>query len=250
MKYIIGIAIIIFSFKLSAQINQVDSKGRKQGEWAKAYPNSKVLQYHGQFKDDKPVGTFTYYYQNKKVKAVIKHESGSNRSVAYMYHDNGELMSHGIYRDMKKDSVWMNFGPSGRLSTKETYLKDSLHGTKTIYFVPEDPQDKRRIVSAIYNYNNGVIDGAFTEYFDVGSVRRTGAYLNGQKHGEWMSYEPTGQKLNLTRYKNGARHGWCIAYEHGKEVNRMYYYMGDHYEGERLQKLFRQMKAKGVNPND
>ncbi len=55
-------------------MNQTDSKGRKQGPWRKLERG--VLKYEGQFRDDKPVGTFTYYYDNKSIKAVSHFESG------------------------------------------------------------------------------------------------------------------------------------------------------------------------------
>jgi antitoxin component YwqK of YwqJK toxin-antitoxin module len=121
MKVLLMLVFLFFGFVSMAQLNQTDAKGRKQGEWAKTYPKSRVYQYKGQFKDDKPIGTFTYYYESGKVKAVIKHDAGSARSVAYYYHENGNAMSHGIFRNMKKDSIWLNFLPSGRLSTTETY---------------------------------------------------------------------------------------------------------------------------------
>lgn len=233
-----------------AQLNQTDSKGRKQGEWAKTYPNSRVYQYKGQFKDDKPIGTFTYFYPNTKVKAVIKHDANSNRSVAYMYHDNGEIMSYGIYRDMKKDSVWLNFGPSGRLSNTETYRADSLHGPKTVYFVPEDPNDKTQRVASVYNYVNGKVDGSFIEYYDNGVTKKTGKFVNNRREGEWITYEPTGKRMMLERFKNGVKHGWFIAYDAaGNEANRVYYYHGKLVEGEALKELLQQMKERGINPN-
>lgn len=251
MKFLSTIVITLMAMSSFAQLNQVDAKGRKQGEWAKTYPKSIVYQYRGQFKDDKPVGTFTYFYPNKKVKAVIKHEAGTNRSVANMYHDNGEIMSIGIYINGKKDSVWMNFGPSGRLSNKETYKADSLHGKKTIYYVPADIHDKSRKVSGEYNYVNGTIDGPFVEYFDNGAVQRTGAYINGRRHGEWTTYQFGGAKMMFDRYKNGVKHGWCMAYdESGKEINRIYFYNGEEYKGERLKLLMSNMKASGINPNE
>ena len=40
--------------------NRTDEKGRKQGEWAKAWPGG-TLRYQGQFKDDRPVGLFRYF---------------------------------------------------------------------------------------------------------------------------------------------------------------------------------------------
>ena len=94
--------------------------------WQKSYPKSTAFEYKGQFKDDKPVGTFTYYYPSTKVKAVIKHDEKTGRSAALMYHESGVLFARGIYKNQLKDSVWDYFGPSGRLSKKETYLKDQL----------------------------------------------------------------------------------------------------------------------------
>lgn len=251
MKNIVAFLFFSLSFGLIAQLNQVDAKGRKQGEWAKTYPGSKVYQYRGQFKDDKPVGTFTYFYFTTKVKALVKHDADGIRSLANMYHENGEIMSIGIYKNGQKDSVWMNFGPSGRLSNTETYFKDSLHGVKTVYFVSEDITDKRRIVAATYKYVNGKIDGEFKEYFDNGVVRKTGQYLNSRRHGEWISYQPNGYRLMLERFKNGQQHGWSLAYDDlGKESNRVYFYYGKKVEGKALEELMAKLKAKGINPNE
>lgn len=251
MKFISTVLFLLITLGSFSQMNQVDAKGKKQGEWGKTYPRSIVYQYRGQFKDDKPVGTFTYFYPNKKVKAVVQHDANGIRSVANLYHDNGEIMSIGIYINGKKDSVWMNFGPSGRLSNTETYKADSLHGKKTIYYVPEEVTDKRRIVLGEYNYVNGKMDGAFKEYFDNKTIKQTGAYVNGRRQGEWITYHPGGQKMALDRYKNGVKHGWFIAYDgSGKEINRMYFYNGEEYKGERLKLLMSNLKAKGVNPND
>ena len=56
--------LMVISPFINAQINKVDEKGKKQGVWEKTYPRSKVLHYKGQFKDDKPVGTFQYFYSS------------------------------------------------------------------------------------------------------------------------------------------------------------------------------------------
>lgn len=248
-----GILVIfsIISLAISfAQPNVTDAKGRKQGEWGKAYPKSNVYIYRGQFKDDKPVGTFTYFYPSRKVKAVVKHDPTGNRSVGNFYHENGQIMSIGIYRNEKKDSVWMNFGPSGRLSNTETYLNDSLHGKKTVYYIPPDLADKRQIVASVYNFENGQVEGSFTEYFDNGQVKKTGQYLNHRRHGEWITYELGGQRMMLERFKNGQKHGWFIGYENGKEANRMYFHFGNEVKGDALKDLMQQMKAKGINPNE
>jgi antitoxin component YwqK of YwqJK toxin-antitoxin module len=250
MKLVLAI-IFIPLFLFSQELNQVDSKGRKQGSWAKTYPNSRVYQYKGQFKDDKPIGTFTYFYESTKVKAIIKHNANSNRSEAFFYHENGNLMSYGIYRDMKKDSVWLNFLPSGRLSNTESYKNDLLHGKKVVYYVPENLEDKSRLIATIYNYSNGKLNGETIDYFDIGSVKMRGNYENDKKVGVWEYYHLSGKKMMLERYKNGVRHGWCFAYdETGKETGKMYYYYGKKLEGKELEEKMKQMKAKGINPNE
>ena len=69
MKIKLTLLVVLLAGTGFAQINQVDSQGRKQGKWEKTHPESAVYQYRGEFKDDKPVGKFTYYYESSKVKA-------------------------------------------------------------------------------------------------------------------------------------------------------------------------------------
>ncbi|MDC3253192.1 hypothetical protein OAU25_02965, partial [Crocinitomicaceae bacterium] len=165
MKCSLFFFLILFGFGAFSQINEVDSQGRKQGKWEKIYEGTRVYTYRGQFKDDLPVGKFVYFYKSQKVKAVINHnvvETG--RSVAfYYYEDGGKPMSYGIYRNMKKDSVWSNFTPSGRLSSTETFENGKLHGLKTIYFIPDLRSDKSRVISTTMVYADGLLDGAYQE---------------------------------------------------------------------------------------
>jgi antitoxin component YwqK of YwqJK toxin-antitoxin module len=225
--------------------NVIDANGKKQGQWSKLYPGTKVYQYKGQFKDDKPVGTFMYYYQSSKLKAIVKHIEGSNRSEAQFYHDNGVIMSKGIYLDLKKDSVWSNFGPTGRLSNKETYKADVLHGKKTIFFVSEDPNDKSQIVSSITNYKEGLLEGEFVEYFDGGSMKEKGNYLNGKKSGFWMKYSITGSIMIEECFKEGLRNGWTKSFdESGKEVGKQYYLQGRVIKGKELEVRLNQIKKQ------
>lgn len=245
----LGLSLFLATFSVHAQ-NAKDSKGRKQGPWEKTHTNSKALEYKGTFKDDKPVGKFTYFYPSTKVKAVINHMAGG-RAEAYFYHENGQILSYGFYKNLKKDSTWLNFGPSGRISFKDNYLNDSLHGEKVIYFVSEDIHDKSIRVSAKMNYNQGKLDGPYVEYFDVGTVKVKGTFVNNKRHGTWEEFQPNGKILAFSRYKNGVKHGWCTAHdENGKEINKVYFYQGTIKTGRDLEMLMKQMKEKGINPNE
>lgn len=233
-----------------AQPNQVDEQGRKQGPWQKKYEGINVLQYKGQFKNDKPVGKFTYYYKSSNVKAVIKHDENSNRSIGYYFHENGALMSYGIFRDQKKDSIWLNFGPSQRISNTETYKNGVLHGKKVIYYIPEILTDKSQIPMSVAYYEDGLLQGEYREYHNNLTMKIAGTYLDNKKHGEWKHFDPGGKKTHLYRYKNGVKHGWSIGYdEHGGEHFKAYFYYGKRLTGKKLEEKMRQMKELGINPN-
>lgn len=253
MKLILSVLIAIFVSSLSlAQVpNKLDAQGRKQGEWGKLYEGTRVYMYRGQFKNDKPVGKFTYFYKSSKVKAIINHDEGTNRSVAYFYHEEGTLMSCGIYRNLKKDSIWVNFTPSQRLSTKETFKNDSLHGMKVVFFIPEDPNNKSQRVSAIYNYNNGALDGESKEYFLSGTLKQKGQYKDNKKVGVWEDFHPNGKRSVLTRYKDGMKHGYTIVYDDNmKRVAETYYYYGRPLTGAELKDKLKRMKEAGIDPNE
>ena len=250
MKNVLLLCLIFFSGLLFGQINQKDAKGRKQGVWSKTYPRSKAIEYTGQFKDDKPVGIFNYYYLSSKKKAIIVHEEGTGRSVATFYHETGGVMSKGIYRNLKKDSVWLNYTPSGRLSSSETYKNDLLDGKLILYYLPEDISDKSLIVSSTCMYIKGLREGECLEYFINGVLKSKGNFKANKKNGIWESYHTNGQKMNVIRYKDGVQHGWASTHNTaGKETVRHYYYYGRLLEGKELTEKMEQFKALGIDPN-
>ena len=231
--------------------NQTDSKGRNQGEWVKYYENSNVPMYKGQFIDNKPTGKFVYYYPSSKIKAIVNHDIKTGRSESYMYHENKNMMAFGIYKNQKKDSVWTHYGPSERLSFKETYKNDVLRGKKTIYYVPEDPYDKRVEVAQEMNFENGRLNGEAKDYFPGGAIKKECIYKEGVYDGSVKHYHPTGGVSLVERWKDRQKHGWWMTYNtQGKEIGRTYYYNGKILEGDFLKRHLARMKKEGINPND
>src|ERR1041384_1315591 len=83
----------------------VDASGKKQGYWKKTDEKGRLI-YEGEFKDDKPVGNFKYYYPNDSVKAIMSFRPDGS-SFAKMFHPNGKRMAQGKYSGKEiKDSVW------------------------------------------------------------------------------------------------------------------------------------------------
>lgn len=250
MKNLILMCLLLLPGFLLSQVNQKDAKGRKQGPWSKTYPKSKTLEYKGQFKDDKPVGTFIYYYKSSKKKAEIIHDEVTGRSSAIFYHETGGVMSKGIYKNLKKDSIWLNYTPSGRLSSSESYKNDLLDGKLIMYYIPEDVADRSLIVSSTCLYVKGLREGEYIDYFINGVVKSKGIYKADKKHGIWETYHTNGKKMNVNRFKDGVKHGWTMVYNAaGKELSRHYYYYGRLLEGQELTNKMEQFKALGIDPN-
>lgn len=237
-----------FSF---AQVNQVDSQGRKNGTWAKYYPNTQVLRYKGQFIHGKPVGKFVYYFEDAKVKAIILHDTNSNHAKAYMYFANGALAASGNYIGQKKDSIWTEFSPNGDVTSRSTYKNGKLDGLKTMYYGTDvSPRPNEVLILKKIHFKNGQADGPFISYFDDGTVKSKGQFKNGELEGVVKKFHPNGQLMLLERFRGGQRNGWWITYDKtGKEQGRRYYKMGKPLEGKELKKYMEELKAKGIDPN-
>lgn len=241
---------VFFLTNISAQgLNKKDAKGEKHGKWTVFYEKTTVPKYIGQFKHGKPHGTFTYYYKSNKVKGVMKFEAGGKISRILLYHENGEPMAFGKYINKLKDSVWVQYGPSGKISYTETYKLGKLDGEKIIYYIFSE--DKRPLqISKKLHFKEGVAEGDVVEYFPDGVLKMKGAYKNGRLEGKVEYFNPSGSLARICRYKNHLKHGWWIAYgEDGKESNRMYYWMNKELKGKDLDAKMKELKAKGINPN-
>jgi antitoxin component YwqK of YwqJK toxin-antitoxin module len=247
---VLFVCLLSAAFSFAQSINVKDVKGRKQGPWQETYPDSKALEYKGQFKDDKPVGTFTYWYKNNKVKAIIVHDEVTGRSVATFYHPEGTVFAKGIFRNQLKDSIWDYYGPSGRQSTKETYVKGKLNGMTTIYYVPEVKTDKTLAVAKTMMYVNDTLEGDAIEYFENGKIKSKTKYVKGLKEGVAVINHPAGNPMMKENYVHGAKQGYQYAYDiSGKEIGKVFYLGGEPIEGERLQKYLDYCKAKGIDPS-
>ena len=64
MKKILTMLFALVSLSVCAQGNFTDASGKKQGKGVKKYESGKT-RYTGTFKNDIPVGTFTYYFERE-----------------------------------------------------------------------------------------------------------------------------------------------------------------------------------------
>ncbi len=225
MRIILLISILFFSLTpLLSQKNEVDSKGRKQGDWVKYYPNGKTPEFKGKFIDDKPTGLFYYYAPDGGVSMVADHNPKTGRSAVYFYHDNKTVKCFGIFQNMKKDSVWTYFSNTGLISKRETYKNDLLDGTVYSYFVNNVKKGAPLKVVQETPYKNGKKEGVEKEYYINGVLKRESTYTNDKLNGSYKLYTLSGELESESNYFKSLRHGIATSFVEGKRVYAYFIY--------------------------
>jgi antitoxin component YwqK of YwqJK toxin-antitoxin module len=212
--------ILVFAAFVSfgQQTNVTDAQGRKQGDWKQLHPNGQV-RYSGQFKDDKAIGLFQYYFDNGKLSATNNHSPDGAVS-SHHYHTNGKIKAKGIYRNMKKDSLWQYFNEAEVLVLEETYKQNLLHGVQRSYYDNGQIGEELHYRDSVKHgswlkffpnskkwteafYKNGNLDGLFKLFGDDGKPKVQGSYIDGVRNGVWLMFNLNGSVRTQDVYANG-----------------------------------------------
>jgi len=251
MNKLLYILLLFLPFLIVSQVNQKDAKGQKQGVWNKKYPGSNTFIYKGQFKDDKAIGEFSYYYESGNIKSVVKHFPNSNLSFAVFYFENEAVLSEGFYKNQLKDSVWSNFTPSGALSSKESFLQNQLNGETIIYYTEGQIDNNVLIPLSISNYKKDTLNGLCTEFFSTGKIKKKGVFQNGLKIGEWLEYHPNGQIAQKVNYKKDLPHAWVYSFDkNGAKISEVFFQNGNILKGKELDTFLEKCAENGIDPNN
>jgi antitoxin component YwqK of YwqJK toxin-antitoxin module len=200
--------------------NQLDEQGRKYGHWKVDYPNGRTL-YEAEFKEGRPVGTMTRYYENGAVRARMNFDSTGSRCFTQMLYPSGKKAAEGWYLDQQKDSVWTYYSPQdGSVRIREPYNMGKLQGKVRNYYpsgrVSEEIEWDNNVRQGEWNqyYNNGVprlsshyendlLNGHYEVYFGNGKIKIRGEHLKGRINGTWSYFDEEGKELISHEFVNG-----------------------------------------------
>ena len=227
--------------------NLVDNKGLKQGKWVKFYENSNVPKYEGEFKDNKPIGLFTYYSQDGKVSARMAHLNERSTRVEF-YHKNGTVMSDGFYLDQLKDSIWYNYTSDGEISSIESYKANVLHGPNISYYLENENLQAPAVMRTSF-YVDGKIDSEYKEFFKSGKLKVEGNYQKGLPVGAWKEYTNSGELYKTYSFKNGQMHGWVKLFDKNASVlSKTFFKEGEPLLDKKLELYLKECAAKNIDP--
>ena len=145
----------------------------------------------------------------------------------------------------------MNFTSSGAISSKESFLKNQLHGEKIIYYTEGQIENGILIPLSISNYKKDTLNGLCTEFFSTGKIKKKGVFQNGLKDGEWLEYHPNGQIAQKAKFKIGNLHAWVYNYDkNGLKISEVFFQNGTRLIGKELDLFFENCTKIGIDPND
>jgi antitoxin component YwqK of YwqJK toxin-antitoxin module len=244
MKHIVIfiISLILFNNLLFAQsnINQVDNKGLKQGEWIKKDPKTNLVVYKGQFKDNKPIGVFKYFHENTDlIKSEIKFKDDGKTAYAEIFNTSGKIQAKGKYIDEKRDSVWNFYSEFGELISKENYKNGNKEGQSFIYY------PNGQLFEEI-NFKNDLKDGANKQYYENKQLKSESNYKNGKLIGKNAYYYPNGMVASVGIYNQlGNKNGvWLTKDKDGKTTEKEVYDNGKLLQGKAAEDWIKNNKNK------
>lgn len=214
-RYITLIIIGLLSLSNLFAINEVDSKGRKQGTWKKEYGNGYYV-YEGQFKDDQPVGTFKRYYENGVLKSIQQYGENETSAIVVYETDGLTKSAQGAYVGKTKEGEWIYY-VGGKVSLIEHYRRGVLTDTMKVFdkdgaLIEAIPYTKGKVngvkrcllpdgkLFSEENYKMGVQDGKFKIYEGHDFPVVEGLYVNGKRHGNWLVKDDAGNVKDTMKY--------------------------------------------------
>jgi len=223
MKTILSILFLIFTtLSYSQDINKTDAKGKKQGEWMKTHPNGNI-RYKGQFKDDKPYGTFNYYYENGKPSVVMNYDGDIARTIAF--YEEGKLKARGNYKNQQKDSIWTYYSLAEFKISEELYVNGKKQGKVTNFFQDGKVAEEKEFV-------NDFEDGEWIQYYEDGKIRMKSTYIQGSLEGKTYYYDRGGKKMIEGNFYHDVRHGAWMFFDEQGEITKKEIYLNGNLQGE------------------
>ncbi len=218
------ILFLVFSLGLNGYpqldtLNRIDKQGRKTGYWVQTDAQG-AKTFEGNFLDGHPVGKFTRYHPNGKIKADMNYDPSGTRVESKLFDNQGRLRAEGTYVNQKRDGIW-NFMSEKNLPVyRISYRNGFLHGEAVWFDAAGKPLEKTNWNNNLMNeeqiifhpggnhqvrmhFTDGKMDGPYRVFYPNGNPEISGSYDNDLKSGTWTYYQPDGKTDYILKYERG-----------------------------------------------
>jgi len=171
------------------------------------YDQNNKLIYSGPYRNKIPVGVHREFGTDGKV------------TNAYVYNDNGLLLSEGIVDEGGKfNGKWKDLYPDGITLAEGQYSDSRRTGVWKFYTAAGKLEQTG-------SFNNGRPDGLWKWYYENETLLREEEYFQGQRDGVYTEYSPAGEIIAQGGYTDGEKNGeW--KYKSGDNTEEGNYIIG------------------------
>lgn len=141
-------------------------------------------------------------YRNK-IAVGVHREFGPDGKVknAYLYNDNGLLLSEGIVDEAgNRNGKWKDLFPNGKIQAEGQYADNRRTGQWKFY-------NTSGKIEQTGSFNNGRPDGLWNWYYEDGSILKEEEYFQGQRDGLSTEYSSSGVIIAQGQYSDGEKNG-------------------------------------------
>jgi uncharacterized protein len=199
-------------------LNKHDSDGKLI--YSGPYRNKIPVGIHRDYgKDGKVTNAYVYNDNGLLISEGIVDEAGNRNGKWKDLYSDGKVMAEGQFIDNRRTGIWKFYSPAGKLEQTGSYNNGRPDGLWTWYY-------ENNAILREEEYFQGKRDGSFTEYSITGDIITQGQYSDGEKNGEWK-YK-SGDNTEEGKYILGLKDGlWKTYYPEGKIKSKGSYVQGN-----------------------
>lgn len=181
---------------LSINYKTIDNKSVKDGQFYE-YDLKAIREIRGNYKEGKKHGEWKEF-NHHKIRVIENYKNGTLDG-PYSYYHNDHLKESGSYLMGKKHNEWKFYyynlkGFEKVISSIFNYKNGFLDG-KSIQF------NEYGYKKSITNYKNGIKEGMYIKFHKDGkTINEKGLYKDGTKEGDWLTFDASGKKLRTIHY--------------------------------------------------
>ena len=216
-KIFITITALFFCISLMAQdINKMDAKGQRHGQWKGTYEDTKLPRYEGTFNHGRETGVFKFFENTKGSPLAATRDFSGAKGSCYtvFFDDKGQKNAEGKEVNKQREGEWKFYQEKGALLSIENYSNGKIVGVKKVYF-PD------KTIAEETTYRNGIKDWVYKKYTEKGVVLEEALYKNGEYHGPVTYRNPENEIIVKGQFKNGKKAGIWQYFENGKLVKEI-----------------------------
>jgi antitoxin component YwqK of YwqJK toxin-antitoxin module len=184
-------------------------KGKMEGKIEEWYEDGSVA-FEGSFVDNKPRGAHKSFYEKGIASEEFFTKEG-REGEQKAYFPNGQLKMVCCYKNGQLDGAKKISTEDGALIFNATYKQGMLEG-KVVYVHPDGMKEIRH-----FTHNHP--DGLWQIYYPECKIKALEAtFVNGLLEGGFSEFDEVGTKVVSIPYKSGKREGTAINYDHDGHV--------------------------------